>query len=88
MKQWGQVKIKYELKHKQVSDYCIKKALKQINEEEYLKVLKSLADKKYASLKSEQYLISKKKTMDYLMGKGFEWELVRGVIESRSKETQ
>jgi regulatory protein len=31
---WGRVKIKYELKQKQISDYCIKKALKQIDEED------------------------------------------------------
>lgn len=88
VKQWGRVKIKYELKQKQVSEYCIKKALNQIDEEEYLKVLKSLADKKYASLKSEQYLVRKKKTIDYLIGRGFEGELVRRITISRSKETQ
>jgi len=54
VKQWGRVKIKYELKQKQVSDYCIKKALNQIDDEEYLKVLKNLADKKYASMKNGQ----------------------------------
>ena len=35
MKGWGRVKIRYELKQKQVSDYSIKKALEQINEDEY-----------------------------------------------------
>ncbi|MBK5272343.1 MAG: RecX family transcriptional regulator, partial [Bacteroidia bacterium] len=29
IKKWGRMKIKYELKQKQISDYCIKKALKQ-----------------------------------------------------------
>lgn len=81
VKQWGLVKIKYELKQKQVSEYSIKKAMKQINEEEYERVLKKLADEKYSSLKNEQYLVRKKKTMDYLMAKGFEPELVRSVIE-------
>ena len=81
VKQWGRVKIKYELKQKQVSEYCIKKALKQIDEDEYLNVLKKLADEKYASLKAEQYLIRKKKTMDFLIRKGFEMELVRGTVE-------
>ena len=81
IKQWGRVKIKYELKQKQVSEYCIKKALKQIEEEDYLKTLQKLANQKYASLKSEQHLIRKKKTMDYLMAKGFEMDLVRGVME-------
>ncbi len=81
IKQWGRVKIKYELKQKQVSEYCIKKALKQIEEEDYLKTLQKLANQKYASLKSEQHLIRKKKTMDYLLAKGFEIELVRGVLD-------
>ncbi|HQV61391.1 MAG: RecX family transcriptional regulator [Chitinophagaceae bacterium] len=80
VKHWGRVKIKYELKQKQVSEYCIKKALQQISQEEYLAVLKKLADEKYASLKAEQYLVRKKKTMDYLLNKGFEMDLVRGLV--------
>ena len=82
VKQWGRVKIKYELKQKQVSDYSIKKAMKQIDEEEYLSVLNKLAKEKYAALKSEQYLVRKKKTMDYLLAKGFEADLVRKVVEN------
>ena len=85
IKQWGRVKIKYELKQKQVSEYCIKKALKQIDEADYLKVLNKLAKEKYASLKSDQYLVRKKKTMDYLIGKGYEVELVRQISESLTK---
>ena len=81
LKQWGRVKIKYELKQKQVSEYSIKKALKLIDEADYLKVLQKLATEKYAVLKDEQFLLRKKKTMDYLLGKGFEMELVRGMVE-------
>ena len=80
IKQWGRVKIKYELKQKQVSSYSINKALKQINEKEYVAVLKKLAEDKFASLKNEQPLMRKKKTMDYLLQKGFEGEMVRGVV--------
>jgi regulatory protein len=76
VKHWGRVKIKYELKQKQISDYCIKKALKQIDEEEYLRVLDKLAKEKYASLKNEQYLIRKKKTTGYLIQRGFEPQLI------------
>lgn len=80
MKEWGRVKIKYELKQKQVSDYSIRKALKEIKEEDYLKVLHKLAGEKYAGLKAEQYLVRKKKTMDYLMQKGFEPQLITAVV--------
>ncbi len=83
VKQWGRVKIKYELKQKQVSEYCIKKAMKQIDEEDYLKVLEKLAKEKYASLKSEQYLIRKKKVLDYLIGKGFEPSLAMAALPGK-----
>lgn len=76
VKHWGRVRIKYELKQKQISEYCIKKALKQIDEEEYLRVLNETAAAKYASLKNDQYLLRKKKTMDYLVNRGFEISLV------------
>ena len=89
MKQWGRVKIKYELKQKQVSDYSIRKALKQINEEEYMTTLKKLAEEKHASLKDEQYLVREKKTMDYLLQKGFEPELliaaIKAITEKKSR---
>ena len=75
-KQWGKVKIRYELKQKNVSEYCIRKALKQIDDEDYLSLINKLWKKKYLSLKGEQYLIRKKKTIDYLLSRGFERDLV------------
>jgi regulatory protein len=84
VKQWGRVKIKYELKQKQVSDYSIKKALKQIGEEEYQQTLTKLAEKKYVSLKGERGLSRRKKTMDYLMHKGFEPSCITEALHSLS----
>ena len=84
VKHWGRGKIKYELKQKQVSEYCIKKAMKQIDEEEYMTVLKKMADERYASLKSDQYMVRKKKTMDFLMARGFEMDLIRKVVEDKA----
>lgn len=75
-RQWGRVKIRYELRQRKVSEYCIKKALKQIDEEDYLATLEKLAEQKFASLRGGQFLLRKKKTMDYLIGKGFEPGLV------------
>ena len=86
IKHWGRVKIKYELKQKQVSEYSIKKALKQIDEADYLATLKSLAEDKYNTLKADQYLIRKKKTMDYLMQKGFEPALITTVVQDLTKK--
>jgi regulatory protein len=86
MKDWGRKKIYYALKEKQVSEYNIKKAMKEIDDEDYKKILEGLAEKKYALLKGEQYLVRKKKTMDYLLQKGFEADLVtKAVNELQAK---
>lgn len=86
MKEWGRKKIYHALKEKQVSEYSIKKAMKEIDDEDYKTVLKELAEKKYALLKNEQYLVRKKKTMDYLLQKGFEPDLVMKAVNELSEK--
>ena len=83
MKQWGRVKIKYELRQKQVSEYCIKMGLKEISESDYLKTLKKLAEEKWKTLKSEKNIFVKKsKTMNYLLQKGYEPQLVNELLSN------
>ncbi|HVE60495.1 MAG TPA: regulatory protein RecX [Chitinophagaceae bacterium] len=77
---WGRKKILHALKEKQVSSYNITKALKCIDEADYQKKMQMLAQKKYLSLKNEQYLARKKKTMDYLLQKGYEQTLISRVL--------
>ncbi len=81
IKKWGRIKIKYELKQKCVSEYNIKKALKEIDEGEYFKVLEKLAAEKWRSLKQEQYLNRQSKTINYLMQKGYEAGLAQLVVK-------
>ncbi len=82
MKQWGKVKIKYELKQKQVSDYCIKKALNSINADEYETTFEKLTAQKLKTLKSEKNIfIKKRKLQDFLLQRGFENDLVREMVQ-------
>ena len=76
IKRWGRGKIKYELRQRGVSEYNIKKAMQQIDEEEYLNVLNKLIKEKYASFRNAQPLLRKKKTIDWLVGRGFEAALI------------
>jgi regulatory protein len=86
MKQWGRVKIKYELKQKQVSEYCIKKGLKEIDEDDYMKVLKKMALEKWTAVKTEKNVFTKlRKTQDYLLQKGYEQELIRQTLQTLQK---
>ena len=86
MKEWGKKKILYGLREKKVSDYSIKKALAAIDEEDYLKVLNKLAAEKYNALKGDQYLERKKKTIDYLIQKGYEYDLINNAISSLTEK--
>ncbi|MHA4811591.1 regulatory protein RecX [Flavitalea flava] len=82
MKQWGRVKIRYELKQKQVGEYCIKKALAAIPEEDYIKTLEKLADEKWETLKGEEAIfLRKRKLQDYLLQKGYESSLTGAVLK-------
>ena len=80
IKRWGKVKIKNELKIKKISKNCINKGLLQIENKEYMKVLKDLYIKKRDSLKDANQFIRKGKISKHLQQKGFEskliWELI------------
>ena len=81
IKGWGRVKITQALKEKRVSDYCIRKAMKEIEELNYDSSLKKFAAAKWRSLKSEKNVfIRMKKTQDHLLRKGYEVQRVNVVV--------
>jgi regulatory protein len=88
LKHWGRIKIRYELRQKQVSDYNIKRGLESIDEDDYLKLLSSLAKEKWNSFNNSDQtdFIRRVKTQAYLIQKGFEAELVQFTIRTLSLE--
>jgi len=81
MKQWGKHKIKQALKLRQVSDYCINKALKGIDTNEYERTFEKLTEQKLKTLKSEKNIfIKKRKLQDFLLQKGYESEWVKKAV--------
>ena len=83
MKQWGKIKIKQALKNKQVSEYCIRKALKEIDNNEYRQTFFKLAEQKLKTLKQEKNIfIKKRKLQDFLMQKGYEREMITDAIKN------
>ena len=60
IKKWGKQRITRELRFRDISDYNIKSALKEISEENYLSTFHSLAEKKLESL-TETNKFKKKK---------------------------
>lgn len=87
MKQWGRKRIEYELKQKQVSEYCIRKGLKEIPEDDYQKTLDKLARTKWTQLAGETNLFAKRKKLsDYLVQKGYEYNYITDIVQSISNK--
>ena len=72
----GQKKITLALKQKDISDYCIKKGLQEIDEEEYIKTLTSLIEKTHTKYHKFDSYQRNSKTAQYIIGRGFESQLV------------
>jgi len=82
IKNWGRVKIRYELKQKRISEYCIKKGIASITEEDYIETLQKLFDAKKATLRSEKNIfIKKQKIQSFLMQRGFEPALISALLQ-------
>jgi len=81
VRQWGRIKIKYQLKQKQVSEYCIKKGLAAINHDDYINTLSKLAGLKLKTIKGEKNnFLKRKQLQDHLRMKGYETDLVNEVV--------
>ena len=79
-KNWGRVKIKQGLKQKRVPDVLIKKALKTIDGDEYVKTLTKVLTKKATLLTEKDPFKRRYKLQQYAMGRGFEGDLVGDVL--------
>lgn len=73
---WGKNKIVYALKMKGISAFCIKKGLLELEDLNYEKTAKELLMKYYSTLRGMKDYNKKAKSAKYMIGKGFEPELI------------
>jgi regulatory protein len=83
IKKWGKVKIAYALKQKQVSAYCIKKALALIDADDYFTTADKLANEKLRTLKAGKTSEKHYKCRQFLLQRGFEGTLIDQVLKTR-----
>lgn len=81
IKKWGKIKITNELKFKGISSYNIKSGLNEIDEDEYLATLKSIAEKKIKLIKEPNKFKKNSKLASFLISKGFESYLVFELVK-------
>jgi len=84
IKKWGKIKIKQGLKLKRVPEKMIIKALNSIDYDKYLQTILAAAEKKSAVLVENDKYKRKYKLVTYLMGKGFESNLISEVLKDNN----
>ena len=84
IKRWGRIKIRLELKRRDISAYCIKKGMTEIDDNDYYTTLESIILKKQKTLKPDTKFKQKGKLAEHAMRRGFEsalvWEVVNELI--------
>jgi regulatory protein len=85
IKRWGRNKILAGILSKKVDKQLVQNALFSIDEDEYLQVIDELVDKKIRLLRQEKDPWKKKqKILQYVIGRGFEYDLVQSVLSKKS----
>ena len=84
MKQWGRVRIRRELKQRNIPDYCIRKAMEEIAAADYEEVLAGVLQKRLPKIRETQPYQIRKKLVDYALSRGYEiglaWEQARRLV--------
>ncbi len=81
MKGWGRVRLVRELKARDISEYCIRKALTEIDEAEYREAVTSYLQKKWDQLAGEPPPQRRQKLYRWALGRGYESELIQAFLD-------
>lgn len=81
IKKWGKQRITRELKLREISAYNIKTALKEIDENDYLKTIVEITEKRNRLINETNIYKRKKKLSDFLIRKGYEYDLIFSTID-------
>jgi len=87
IRHWGVNKIRYELKQRKVSDYCIRKGLEEIDADEYESVMRQLIERKLYenAVKKSPEPVRRQKVVRFMAQKGFETDRVIDIINDFQK---
>jgi regulatory protein len=85
LKHWGRNKLMYELRLKKIPSDLISLAMEKIDESEYAATLQMLITKKSKEVKDSDAFRKKQKIARYLISKGFESEMVFGMMKEKKE---
>ena len=78
---WGKLKVRYQLTIKGISDTDISNALSEINEEEYIEMIRKEIRAKYLNIKAKSDWERKLKIMQFAQSRGYETDIVNEILE-------
>ena len=81
MNKWGRVKILQGLKGHSISQYCVNKAMKEIDDQEYFKVLTQLLIKKKRQYNVKDDFTLNQKLIKYALGRGFTYDEIKDAFQ-------
>lgn len=81
IKYWGKLRIERELKFRDISKYNINKAIKLLDQEDYLTNFENLANHKWTSITEQNLTKKKQKWSGFLIRKGYEYHLIYEKLE-------
>lgn len=81
IKKWGRNKIKQGLFTHRLSDYVLKKAFSEIDDQEYINTLEKICAKKRSEIKLKNEFQKNGKLAQWLISRGYESDLVWDLIK-------
>lgn len=88
IKKWGRIKIRLELKKREIYSKCIEFAMEEIDGDDYYDTLKEVLQKK-SNLEKETHPYKRKaKLTRYLVSRGYEYDLIRMAMEDSSTSSE
>ena len=78
---WGKVKIRYELGKRDVDRQYVDAALADIDDDEYIEVLKEVVEAKRRTLKETDTYSASAKILRYALTRGFESDIVSKILK-------
>jgi len=88
LKSWGRNKIKQQLKVRRISEYCMKKAMEEIDETAYTETLKAILEKQMLKHDNLKFLVARDKAIQYSISRGYETGLVYDIAREIKEENK
>lgn len=80
IKRWGKMRIQQELRQRQISDYCIRKAMEEIEEDVYEKNAQAVFKELKNGYRRLPFFEARKKVTQAMIRRGYEYDIIQSLV--------